>query len=105
MTNKFRDFVKAKLDSKDISCRDIAELVYERACGTSEDIHSSIDYMIEDGEIDRDFYKANELDILSIIDSLMFSCSNCGWNYPISEVSYNQSTMADLVCEDCEKDD
>ena len=84
-----------------MTSRDIAELVYERARGTCDDIFSAIDYMIEEGEIDREFYKANELDILSIIDSLMFTCANCGWNCEISEVNYDQSTMSDLVCNDC----
>ncbi len=81
--------------------RDIAQLVYERACGTCDDILSAIDYLIEDGEIDGDFYSANELDILSIIDSLMFSYSPCCWNYSISEVNYDQSTMSDLGGYDC----
>lgn len=71
----------------------IAELIYEQVCGTSQDTFTIIDYLIEDGEIDKAEYLANEDVILGMLDNMMFNCSKCGWNCEISELSISQSNM------------
>lgn len=79
-----------------LTSRQVAEFIYSRVCGTCEDTLMSIDYFIQDGEIEKSFYKDNEAEILNILDSLMFSCEQCEWNYEICEMSEK-----DMVCNDC----
>lgn len=81
--------------------REAADLIYDRVCGTPEDIMMAVDIIIEEGEIDQNFFRVNEMEILGIVDSNMFNCAICGWNYEISEVSLNASNMADLICNNC----
>lgn len=87
-----------------MTTRDIAELIYSRICGTCEDIIAGIDTMIEEGEIDREYFRANELDILGIVDSLMFNCAVCGWTVDTSDFSM-ECNMSGPVCVDCGDDE
>ena len=82
--------------------REIAELLYERVCGTPDDLMQVIDQMIEDHEITIEHYRQNEMDILGHVDNMMFNCARCGWNVDICDMSTESSNMADLICVDCE---
>jgi len=85
--------------------QEAANLIYERICGTSQDILMGIDYLIEDGEIDREFYGRNEQEILDIVDSMMFNCAVCGWAVDNCDMSLDASNMTDNVCVDCYKEE
>lgn len=81
---------------------EIAELLYQRVCGTPDDLMQVIDQMIEDREITIEQFRQNEMDILGMVDDLMFNCARCGWNVDVCDMSMNDSNMADLICVDCE---
>lgn len=85
--------------------QEAADLIYERVCGTPQDIMMAIDYMIEDGEIDHAFFHANEMEILGLVDNVMFTCANCGWTIEISDMSLDASNMTDSICVDCYKEE
>lgn len=85
--------------------QEAADLIYERVCGTSQDIMMSIDYMIEDGEIDYNFFHVNEMEILGLVDNVMFNCAVCGWTVGICDMSLDASNMTDSVCVDCYKEE
>lgn len=80
--------------------REAANIIYDRICGTPEDIMAGIDILIEEGDIDQEFFRVNELAILDIVDSNMFNCAICGWNYESSDMSMS-SNMADTICNNC----
>lgn len=80
----------------------VAGLIYNRVCGSCDDPFMVIDMMIEEGDLNRDFFKTNEIPILSELDNMMFTCEVCGWNYDISEHSSNGMCYS---CEDDQYDD
>ena len=80
---------------------EIADMIYERACGTPQDVMMTIDYMIEDGEFSAEYFQKNEIEIISLVDDRMFCCEICGWNYEISEISMESSNMGSLICCNC----
>lgn len=80
---------------------EIADLIYDRLCGTPWDIMTTIDQMIEDQEISIDHFRQNETEILCLVDDRMFCCDICGWNVDSSEISLESSNMCSLICCDC----
>ena len=82
--------------------QEAADLIYEQVCGTPQNIMLAIDYMIEDGEIDPVFFAINEMEIMGLVDNVMFTCATCGWTVGISDMSSN---MTDNVCVDCYKEE
>ena len=88
-----------------MTTQEAADLIYERVCGTSQDLMMAIDYMIEDGEIDPIFFATNEMEILGLVDNVMFTCANCGWTVEISDMSLDASNMTDSICVDCYKEE
>lgn len=82
--------------------REIAELLYQRVCGTPYDLMQIIDQMIEDREITIEQFRQNEMDILGHVDNMVFNCARCGWNVDVCDMSMEDSNMADLICVDCE---
>ena len=83
-----------------MSPRDIANLIYDRVVGSSNDMMMVIDEMIEDGDFSREQFLANELEILGSIDDRMFNCECCGWNCEINEMSWQN-----MICENCVEDE
>lgn len=81
--------------------REIAHLVYDRVCGTPQDVMMVIDDMIEEREISIEHFHQNEMEIMGIIDEMMFCCEICGWNVESSEVSMEASDIGNLVCCNC----
>lgn len=81
--------------------QEIADLLYERVCGTPNDVMQAIDQMIEDREITVEYFRQNEMDILGLVDDRMFCCDVCGWNVESSEISLESSNMGSLICCDC----
>lgn len=79
---------------------EIAELIYQRVCGTPDDVMMVIDQMIEEHEIGIDQFRQNEMDILGLVDDRMFNCEVCGWNYDTSEVSWQE-----MICNHCAEDE
>jgi hypothetical protein len=88
-----------------VTNRDIADLIYDRVCGTPQDIMTAIDQMIEDHEIGIDHFRQNEMEILNLVDDRMFNCEVCGWNVDACEVSLEASNMGSLICCDCGGED
>lgn len=82
--------------------KEIVDLIYERVCGTCDDAISRIQDMIETGEIDEKLYYANELEILGQLDSSMFYCDVCGWNFDMGDISLEASNMGSSICSNCE---
>jgi hypothetical protein len=78
---------------------DVVSLVYERLCDKSIGIFNGIDSLIEDGEIDEDFFTANESEIYLQIDSIMFDCECCNWTCDMGDKS---DKTDDLICKYCE---
>jgi hypothetical protein len=64
---------------------------------TGEDISQICDMMIEDGIISEEEYHKNEMEILGAIDARFFTCNQCSWTMPISEMS----SCGDWECRDC----
>jgi hypothetical protein len=80
---------------------EIVNLIFEDVCGTPSDIFSYIDSLVDEGTITREWYLANEVDILSKVDDMMFCCAICGWNVEMSEASLEASNMGETICCDC----
>lgn len=64
---------------------------------TCEDIMSILDRWIEDGEVDGDWFRDNEMEILRAIDTEFFTCNGCDWTMPISE----QDERGEWHCRQC----
>ena len=77
----------------------IAQLIIDEVAGTPTNVFFCIDKMLEDGTIDREEYRVNEVAILHEVDCEMFECSCCGWNCWISEMSEE-----DELCNNCAGD-
>lgn len=82
--------------------REIAELIANEVFGTCVDIVGHVDYMIEDGLIDQDYFRTNETAIWYLVDDLVFNCAVCGWNFETSELS--DRDLSECVCSTCEDD-
>lgn len=77
----------------------IAQMIIDDVVGTPRSVFGYIDEMIEDGTISKEEYHLNEVKILHDVDSEMFECSCCGWNYWIFEMGEE-----DELCTDCAGD-
>jgi len=82
----------------------VADSIYDRVCGTPDDVMLIIDQMIEDCDLSQSFFDTNEIAILSYLDERMFNCYICGWNCEAGDMSYEQSDMTNLVCNQCVDD-
>jgi hypothetical protein len=78
-----------------------AEIIIRSVLGTCNDPFLEIEQLIEEGYIPSEFFYSNELPILYRVDTEMFTCDCCGWNYEISELS----DTVDLTCINCYGDD
>lgn len=75
---------------------EIAEFLFQELRGTCTDTFSLIEQYIEEEVLPREFFLANELEILRSLDDKMFCCECCGWNCENSEMSEE-----DMICSDC----
>lgn len=83
-----------------MSVNEIVELLYQRVCGSCEDVIAVIECMIDDNELDEQEFRFNELEILSRLDDQMFNCEVCGWNCESSEMSEDETR---LLCSSCKE--
>lgn len=67
--------------------------------GCTNDMESILDRAIEDGELDADEVRANEMAIAYFFDDHWFTCVGCGWTMPIDCLS--DGDHVDLICSDC----
>jgi hypothetical protein len=76
---------------------EVVEMLYQRLRGSCEDTTQVIDQLIEEGDLDQNFFRENETAILHGLDNQMFCCDCCGWNCESSEMS----SIQDWTCLDC----
>lgn len=70
--------------------------------GVCNDIFGLVDKMIEHDVISQSDFQNNELQVLYFIDSKWFTCEECGWTQPISEMTNDEEH--DWTCTDCNPD-
>ena len=66
--------------------------------GSSADMWSMIDDAIENGEIDREDWLANEYEICALFDAYWFTCEGCAWTLPLSN---QDADYGNWHCRDC----
>ena len=62
-------------------------------------MYSLIDEAIQNGEITREEYDDNELEIAYLFDNFWFTCSVCGWTMPIGDMG--EDVDGDMACASC----
>lgn len=65
--------------------------------GVSEDMMNVMDAMIEEGVITQEYFDANEVEIMSAADEIVFTCENCSWTVPMEQMC----AIGDWMCNDC----
>jgi hypothetical protein len=83
-----------------MSIDEIATLLYERVCGTCDGLFMCIDELTDNGDLDKDFFEANEFAIMQELDQRMFCCETCNWNVDVGDMSDTE-----MVCHDCYEGD
>lgn len=83
-----------------MSVDDIVNDLYGHLCGSCEDPLCYIDQLIEDEELDKEFFRENEMEILGKLDDRMFTCARCGWNYDTCDFGNDEFESVCINCED-----
>lgn len=66
--------------------------------GCSENMTNILDAAIDEGDLSEDFCRKYEMEICNIFDDGWFTCNQCSWTMPISEMADND----DWICTDCD---
>ena len=78
---------------------DVANKIVDRVQGTPDDIMQVVDMMIEDGDLDAEFFRVNETGILYEVDNQVFMCVQCNWVCPTSDAM--EGPTGEDICDQC----
>lgn len=65
--------------------------------GSTEDMMTLIDVAIDDEEISADDYYLNDSEVCAMFDTYWFTCTQCSWTMPMSEMADDDEWR----CKDC----
>lgn len=79
-----------------------AQEIVDHLQGTCDEIMTYIDNRIEEDDIDEEWFRKNELQIMDYVDNRIFNCSQCGWWCEAGDwVDQGDDYSGEEICSDC----
>ena len=69
--------------------------------GCSSYMEAILEKAVENGYLDEDFWRDNEMAICVLFDNSWFTCEACGWTLPIGDMQDGESDSGAWVCQSC----